>query len=154
MSRIDEARRRAAELASCELAEGSRRVESLTPLPLCDATRLNSEAFPPEKAGRLHSQDIKPGLTKSVSQRPSAGLRVAAEQAADDVTPDSLADGWFESLDARLRHKVIGAAQMSPASREQYHRLAATLHNAQLSNGVKVIMVASAVASEGKTLTA
>jgi capsular exopolysaccharide synthesis family protein len=43
---------------------------------------------------------------------------------------------------------------MSPASREQYRRLAAILHDAHNTSGLKVIMVASAVAGEGKTLTA
>jgi protein-tyrosine kinase len=41
-----------------------------------------------------------------------------------------------------------------PASREQYRRLAAALHQAQRTSGFKVVMVASAVAGEGKTLTA
>jgi receptor protein-tyrosine kinase len=43
---------------------------------------------------------------------------------------------------------------MAPASRERYRLLAATLHNSQTANGVRVIMIASAVAGEGKTLTA
>lgn len=37
---------------------------------------------------------------------------------------------------------------------EQYRRLAASLHHAQLQRGVRTVMVTSAVASEGKTLTA
>ncbi len=40
------------------------------------------------------------------------------------------------------------------SSREQYRRLAAALHHAQEATGVKVVMIASAVAGEGKTLTA
>jgi protein-tyrosine kinase len=39
-------------------------------------------------------------------------------------------------------------------SREQYRRLAATLHHAQTATGLKVIMIASAAPAEGKTLTA
>jgi capsular exopolysaccharide synthesis family protein len=39
-------------------------------------------------------------------------------------------------------------------SREQYRRLAAVLHDAQGTTGVRVVMVASALPSEGKTLTA
>ncbi|MGH9173523.1 MAG: CpsD/CapB family tyrosine-protein kinase, partial [Vicinamibacterales bacterium] len=38
--------------------------------------------------------------------------------------------------------------------REQYRRLAATLHQAQGASGLKVVMIASAVQREGKTLTA
>lgn len=41
-----------------------------------------------------------------------------------------------------------------PIAIEQYRRLAAVLHQAQVDVGTKVVMVASAQASEGKTLTA
>jgi protein-tyrosine kinase len=37
---------------------------------------------------------------------------------------------------------------------EQYRKLAATLHQAQLERGIKVILIASALPGEGKTLTA
>ena len=43
---------------------------------------------------------------------------------------------------------------MAHASREQYRRLAATLHQSQMASGLKVIMIASALSGEGKTLTA
>ena len=41
-----------------------------------------------------------------------------------------------------------------PGSVEQYRRLAATLHHAQAQTGIKIVMVASAMPGEGKTLTA
>ena len=41
-----------------------------------------------------------------------------------------------------------------PLLAEQFRRLAATLHHAQLVQKLKVIMVTSAIAGEGKTLTA
>jgi protein-tyrosine kinase len=66
--------------------------------------------------------------------------------------------------DARQRAWVRGdAATVSPAvdggtqsvlSVEQYRRLAATLHDLQIERGLKVLMVTSALPSEGKTLTA
>jgi capsular exopolysaccharide synthesis family protein len=40
------------------------------------------------------------------------------------------------------------------SAREEYRRLAATLHDSQTAKGLKVVMVASAIAGEGKTLTA
>ena len=43
---------------------------------------------------------------------------------------------------------------MMAATREQYRRLAGTLHHAQTATGLKVIMIASAAPAEGKTLTA
>jgi protein-tyrosine kinase len=57
-------------------------------------------------------------------------------------------------LDASVAEKVIVDDNMMPASREQYRRLAAVLHDAQAEKGLKVVMIASAVAAEGKTLTA
>jgi capsular exopolysaccharide synthesis family protein len=43
---------------------------------------------------------------------------------------------------------------MMPGCREQYRRLAAALHQGQAATGLKVVMISSAVAGEGKTLTA
>jgi Mrp family chromosome partitioning ATPase len=62
--------------------------------------------------------------------------------------------GLLDRIDYRLAEKVVIDANISAASREQYRRLAAILHDAQAANGLKVVMIASAVAGEGKTLTA
>ena len=43
---------------------------------------------------------------------------------------------------------------MDHATAEQYGRLAAVLHHAQTERGIKTVMVTSAMAGEGKTLTA
>ena len=43
--------------------------------------------------------------------------------------------------------------QARPSWLEQYRRLAAELHHAQIERGIKVVIVASALPSEGKTLT-
>jgi receptor protein-tyrosine kinase len=56
-------------------------------------------------------------------------------------------------IGAELADKVVGA-HAEAALVEQYRRLAATLHHAQTQRGVRSVMVASAVAAEGKTLTA
>jgi capsular exopolysaccharide synthesis family protein len=60
----------------------------------------------------------------------------------------------FEQLDASLVGKIVIDDEIAPASREQYRRMAATLHHAQASHGLKVVMVTSALMGEGKTLTA
>jgi capsular exopolysaccharide synthesis family protein len=59
-----------------------------------------------------------------------------------------------QSIDAGMSHKIVLGSNMAFGAREQYRHLAATLHNAQAASGVKVIMIASAVGGEGKTLTA
>jgi len=61
--------------------------------------------------------------------------------------------GSFERIDSSLTGKVVVDADISPASLEQYRRMAATLHHAQASNGLKVVMVTSAMMGDGKTLT-
>jgi protein-tyrosine kinase len=53
-----------------------------------------------------------------------------------------------------FREKLIVGDRMGPVAVEQYRRVAALLHNAQREHGTKVVMVASAVPGEGKTLTA
>jgi len=56
--------------------------------------------------------------------------------------------------DPQLVGKLLGTEGFSPAALEQYRKLAATLHHAQTERGLKVIMTASALPGEGKSLTA
>jgi capsular exopolysaccharide synthesis family protein len=48
---------------------------------------------------------------------------------------------------------IVGSPQISPAAVEQYRRLAAVLHEAQVERAIKSLVVSSAVPREGKTLT-
>jgi capsular exopolysaccharide synthesis family protein len=60
-------------------------------------------------------------------------------------------------LDAPLRplaEKLVLSPDPDSASVEQYRRLAGRLHLAQAEHGIKVVMIASALPGEGKTLTA
>jgi capsular exopolysaccharide synthesis family protein len=57
-------------------------------------------------------------------------------------------------VDVRYKGKIVLDTAVSPQSREQYRRLAASLHHAQAVSGIKVVMVTSALVGEGKTLTA
>lgn len=56
-------------------------------------------------------------------------------------------------LSRMFQEKVVGE-QLSPQVVEEYRRLGALIHHMQLERGVRVVMVTSAVAGEGKTLTA
>ncbi len=60
----------------------------------------------------------------------------------------------FDRIATRYEGKTVIDTEMSAQSREQYRRLAATLHQAQALNGIKVVMITSALVAEGKTLTA
>lgn len=59
----------------------------------------------------------------------------------------------IERIDTGLAEKIVVDHNMPPASREQYRRLAGALHHAQERNGIRIVMVTSAVPGEGKTLT-
>ena len=50
--------------------------------------------------------------------------------------------------------KLVANPQLQPIAVEQYRRLAAILHHAQKERGIRRVLVASALAEEGKTLTA
>lgn len=50
--------------------------------------------------------------------------------------------------------KLVTHPDADPATVDQYRKLAATLHHAQLERATRVVMVSSALAAEGKTLTA
>jgi len=56
--------------------------------------------------------------------------------------------------DPQLVGKLLGTEGFSGAALEQYRKLAATLHHAQGERGIRVIMTASALPGEGKSLTA
>jgi capsular exopolysaccharide synthesis family protein len=60
----------------------------------------------------------------------------------------------LEALSTRLAGKVMLGAGLSPHVAEQYRHLAATLHHAGQGSSARIVMVASAMPGEGKTLTA
>jgi protein-tyrosine kinase len=54
----------------------------------------------------------------------------------------------------RLRDKMVLADNVSQGVLEQYRKLAASLHHSQTQHGTRIVMMASTLAGEGKTLTA
>jgi capsular exopolysaccharide synthesis family protein len=141
MGRVDEAMRRAAEA-------GARRTLDL--IPDVDQSRSNghdadslspAETFPSEEHGRPRLRTVG-----SIADMPLRPQPAPSAQPAARMLPDR--------LDPSLEHKVVIDDAMDPASREQYRRLATGLHAAQAASGLKVVMLVSALAGEGKTLTA
>jgi len=153
MSRIDEARRRAA--GEPDPVEGP--AGSLTALPTEEpgnAVALADEAYPteataPTLAAATATTNRRPEPPET--EPPPAGGAYRTTESHDPKDKDG---SLFERLDSRLTEKLVIDQNMSAISREQYRRLAAVLHDAQSTNGLQVLMVASAVAGEGKTLTA
>ena len=60
----------------------------------------------------------------------------------------------FESLALESSEKLVANPDLPSVAVEQYRRLAAILHHAQEDRGIRRVLVASALAEEGKTLTA
>jgi len=150
MSRVDEARRRAYELGSgpVDRRYGPR---LLAPLPGVDAAVLTPDPFPAE------------GVASQPRRARAAAAVIAAPAALPDPLPETgvieppplLAPAPRTPLDRRgvPSGRLIIDEDIPPASREQYRLLAASLHKMQAANGTRVVMIASAVIGEGKTLT-
>lgn len=143
MSRINEGLRRAAEEAS----EDATAADMAKPDPVLNAEMgvMAREPFPVEIAEVLRTGP----QPRTTSATPSASNAAKTEGASALKVPR-----LFERIDARLAEKVVADEKMAPASREQYRRLAAVLHDAQANRGFRVLMIASAMPGEGKTLTA
>jgi protein-tyrosine kinase len=75
----------------------------------------------------------------------------AAEVAERTGSPD---EPVFSEVLPTVAEKLVLSPAMDSSSIEQYRRLAGRLHLAQAEHGIKVVMVASALPGEGKTLTA
>jgi protein-tyrosine kinase len=137
MSRVDEAMRRA--------AEGSAHQEQ-------DTVALAQEPFPDEASDRFRPAETQAdGPPANV---PSAVIQPRPHQT--DPAGDEALTGDEPSVQFgdQVAEKIVVDPRMPAVSREQYRRVAAVLHDSQTANRTQVVMVASAVAGEGKTLTA
>jgi capsular exopolysaccharide synthesis family protein len=127
MGRVDDALRRAAEAARANTPVGP--ADATWAVGFADAS---VSELPPPTTPMVTPAEI-------AERRQSRGAEIPA---------------LLDRMDPALRSKVVVDPQMDPASREQYRRLAATLYHHQADTGTRVLMIASAGPSEGKTLTA
>lgn len=134
MGRIEEALRRAAD---------ERHRPTLQPPADRTSTSVAAAPFPDE------AED--PGRP-ALAPPPKAYIAIAAPPEPASPAPEPPTT-LMSRIDARLAEKVVIDVNTTQVSREQYRKLAATLHQAQATTGLKVVMIASAVAGEGKTLT-
>lgn len=132
MSRVDEAMRRAAERLTSEDEQ--------------DSLALAHEPFPVEM-----SDQFRPAVDREIAL-PDIINRPATDKVADAVAPP--AEGPNAPFGDQVAEKIVTDPRMPGISREQYRRVAAVLHDSQAANRTQVVMVASALAGEGKTLTA
>jgi capsular exopolysaccharide synthesis family protein len=132
MSRIDEALKRAA--GAAVIRGAGRAAEGMFEV----ASDVTLDRYPAETS--LHERlvaRITLGQSAGTGQKRST---VVEPQARKEITVAS---------NTRL---VVGS-EADALSVEQYRRLGATLHEAQLEKSLKVIMVTSATPGDGKTLT-
>jgi capsular exopolysaccharide synthesis family protein len=132
VSRIDEALRRAAEQPGQAIAEAPTATAADD-----DIEALSRESFPVELMERRRQPRTAPKAVAAV---------------ASQMTP-AATSSVFERIETRIAGKTVTDREIAPNCVEQYRRLAATLHNAQATRGLKVVMVTSALVGEGKTLT-
>jgi capsular exopolysaccharide synthesis family protein len=85
------------------------------------------------------------------STSPVDRVETSREIVRPDLPPDRRGGGL--SARALAAPTLILHDAVSPTVLEQYRRLGAVVHHAQAARGVKVLMIVSAVADEGKTLT-
>lgn len=135
MGRVDEAMRRAADASAnaVPVPDGSAERPAFDAV----ASGLPVDAFPAEAPERPKLKTVEP-----VRQQPGPAPKTTSVMAL------------IERFGMELSRKVVVDHDTEPVSKEQYRRLATSLHAAQAASGLRVIMVASAVASEGKSLTA
>lgn len=68
--------------------------------------------------------------------------------------PIATQDGTTVRFSSRWRERLAAGPEADFGMTEQFRRLAATLHQAQRVNGLRSVMVTSALPGDGKTLTA
>jgi capsular exopolysaccharide synthesis family protein len=99
---------------------------------------------------------------QALTRTPSApGVRVEAnrnlqhEDGESHLEPSAASTslGTFRAFKKEILEKVVVDGGASTGVVEEYRKLASVLHHAQGAHGLKVLMVTSAAAGEGKTLT-
>ena len=130
MSRIDEALKRASH--SPLGSRGSNRASD-TPLRLADELTINE--YPAENRNAVLRPEAKAPVTHTTPPQHRVETRTLTAK-----------------LNVEANDKLI-VVNRNYLSTEQYRRLAATLHEAQIDKGLKSVLVTSAVPREGKTLT-
>ena len=110
-----------------------------------------------ESAARADRLDEPPETVLHRFPRESEPSGTSAE-APDRLLPR--ATPWAEgrrklgALHGEFERKLVVSSDAAPIAVEQYRRLAGALHELQVEQGLKTLMVTSTLPNEGKTLTA
>ena len=106
------------------------------------ASTTRPAAAAPKRAAFPRAAAIE---TPVVPSMPGGSSLLAVPTSVDQLTL------WRS--DAETTGKLVGTEGFLPSAMEQYRKLAAILHHAQVERGLKVIMTSSAMPGEGKSLT-
>lgn len=104
--------------------------------------------------GPVAPRDVAPEQPVAETPFDHVAVEQEIEQPTDGHADSPAADHRFQTFNEDYVDKLVVSGSASHALREQYRRVAATLHHSQEETGIKTIMITSAVPDEGKTLTA
>lgn len=155
MSRVSDALLRAAAQAKSPDKAPTHPEEGAAQSPFVsawDLERLRAEA---EVNGGRPVADPSGGLTPgAVGEGRALGPAGAASVTSSVRLESQLAMGWPQPFAAEVSEKLVVMRETDAAAVAQYRRLAAALRQAQTERAMKSVLVASAAAGEGTTLTA
>jgi protein-tyrosine kinase len=115
--------------------------------------RAQARPAAPAPAAQPHVHRAQPPASVAVrNAMPAASHAANATPLLGMPDEGNINSAW--RTDPQLVGKLLGTDGFSGAALEQYRKLAATLHHAQGERGIRVIMTASALPGEGKSLTA
>ena len=138
MSRVEEALRRAAGTGPVEVRPSGQR-------PPENAVRCRGASH----CRRTTSFRRSPKASDRAPERGEAGGARGPSWRRRVRRCETRSIGWARKSEG----KIVVDQETSPASIEQYRRLATSLHHLQVQNGLKTVMVSSALPRDGKTLT-
>lgn len=173
MSRLTEALRRANESVASAPVETHASIDTFPlehtpaesarpPIALGPVTPLvEPVAEEPPRGGEERTLTLRADSTGHRVQTDPAGRRVQADSNGrrmqehhDAVLGPEAPLAVFTEFNKKLIERLVIPNGAPHTMIEEYRKLAAALHHAQLAHGTKVIMVTSASPGEGKTLTA
>jgi capsular exopolysaccharide synthesis family protein len=115
---------------------------------LAEATAIDSQPAAAEERDedtQVAEPEPAPTVVAPLPAPPATARAAASARSASSV---------FDHIHDALAEKVVADTRIAALPREQYRRLAAVLHDVRLNRNASVLMVASAMPAEGKTLTA
>jgi protein-tyrosine kinase len=149
MTRIDDALRRARAGAGRRVPAGAFRPEDLPADPAAGVpTRADAFIAPWDFGEAASDRELLRSPAPAASQAPARHVRDPL--AALDLGQLAV----FTRFNRQVAEKLVVTSGVPATCIEQFRKLAGTLHHAQLDRNIKVVMITSAIAGEGKTLTA